>query len=576
MWLFDEDISYVLKLKEEELYMSFPSNKLYTDESSQRKIELMSGSVDDPRLEQSIERKRRWTLSAPSKFDEDFEPTHLFEHFMILGIPPDADLKKEVKPRILFLFPSAPLVFSEDDFNQTVDFCFPNGIEPHGRKYKRKNIFISEFVFRLDSKSIYGVCCHFVINPSRIPFFASEETIQYPYCFCILTRDPILSVHFQYLTYMALLYCRVLNPEGERNVKFHETPEGLTLSYLEEEKGTARWPGTRYPDVLHTELEFFFSMKRSEDRDIKYVLSEDIRLVIPPFNSEIVTIALPTLDVLFSCLSVTNITKLFVALLLEHHTIFKSKDLHLLTLSVLAARALLSPFKIGASLLPIVPNTSRHLPLLEAPFPYIYGITSTSSMPSISLPHNICIVDLDKGTLDDHMLDVELPGQALFIRTIENFLKQDKQYIVAPPPYIKTKDKKVPNQEFIDFLDRVHFYMRPPRYLRCIKPKYVFIPPLVENLLNTFSHHIANKLEGRISPCFVTDSTDCEHPVTIFNKDLFLASVPKDEEAFYQEFTGTQIFTQFCEGKTDKMDEKKRIFSTFGSTSETNSSSNVP
>lgn len=556
--------------------MSYPSNRLYSDDSSQRKIELMSGSVDDPRLEESIERKRRFTLSVSSKFDEFMEPTHLFEHFMILGIPPDADLSKKVEPKIIFLYPSAPLVFSEDDLNQTVDFCFPNGIEPHGLKYKRKNIFISEFVFRLDSKSIYGVCVHFIVNPSRVPFFASDETIIYPYCFCILTRDPILSVHFQYLTYMALLYCRVLNPEGERKIETQEIEDGLTLSYLEQEKGTARWPGTRFPDVLLTELEFFYGMKRSEDRDIKYLLSEDIRLVIPPFNSEIVSIALPTLDVLFSCLSVTNITRLFEALLLEHHTIFKSKDLHLLTLSVLAARALLSPFKIGASLLPIVPNTPRHLPLLEAPFPYIYGVISTSSMPSINLPQNICIVDLDKGTLDDPMLDVELPGQVQFIRTIENFLKQDKQYIVAPPSYIKTKDKKLPNKDFLEFLDRVHFYMRPPRYLKNIKPKYVFIPPLVENILNTFSHHIANKLESRISPCFVTDSTDCEHPVTIFNKDLFLASVPQDEEAFYQEFTGTQIFTQFCEGKTDKMDEKKRIFSTYGSTSENNSSPTVP
>lgn len=543
----------------------------YSD-ASPRKIELLSGSLDDPRLEQSIERKRRFTESSERRSFDDMEPTHLFEHFMILGIPPDFDLTKPLEPRILFLFPAAPLLFSEDDFNQTADFCFPNGIEPHGLTYKRKNIFISEFVFRLDSKSIYGVCVHFIANPARVPFFATDDTIKYPFCFCILTKDPILSVHFQYLTYMTLLYCRVLNPEGERDIQYHEVQDGPTLSYLEEEKGTARWPGTRYPDVLHTELEYFMGMKRADNRDLKYVLSEDLRLVIPPIKTEIVSIALPTLDVLFSCLSVANITKLFEALLLEHHTIFKSKDLHLLTLSVLAARALLSPFKIGASLLPIVPNTPRHLPILEAPFPYIYGITSTSSMPSISLPQNMCVVDLDKGTIDDPMLDVELPGQAQFIRTIENALKQDKQYILAPPPYIKQKDKKVPNKDFLEFLDRVHFYMRPPRYLKFIKPKYVFIPPLVESLLNTFSHHIANKLEGRISPCFVTDSTDCEHPVTIFNKDLFLASVPKDEEAFYQEFTGTQIFTQFCEGKTDKMDETKRMFSTLGSASDPNSS----
>ena len=73
--------------------MSYPSNRLYSDDSSQRKIELLSGSVDDPRLEESIERKRKFTLSSISKFNEDLEPPHLFEHFMILGIPPDADIQ---------------------------------------------------------------------------------------------------------------------------------------------------------------------------------------------------------------------------------------------------------------------------------------------------------------------------------------------------------------------------------------------------------------------------------------------------------------------------------------------------
>ena len=417
-----------------------------SEESSEKRIELVSGSVDDPRLEQSIERKRRYTSSMSFQVDKEDEKPQLFEHFMIVGVPPNIDPNvQEPEPKILFIYPSSPLFFSEDDFNQTVDFCFPNGIQPHGLEYKRKNIFLSEFAFRLDSKTIYGICVHFIANPNRTPFFATEESLKYPFCFCILTRVPLLSVHFQYLTYMVLLYCRVLNPNSERELTIRENDSDETLSYLIKENGTARWPKTRYPDILHNELAYFRSMERATNRDNKYQLSEDMWLIIPPINTSLRSIAMTTLDVLFSCLDIPSITRLFEALLLEHHIIFKSSDLHSLTLSVLAARTLLNPFKIGASLLPIVPNIPKYLQFIEAPFPYIYGVLSTSASPFLSLPQNVCVVDLDNGTVDDPMITEPLPRSSQLNDSIKKVINEHLPLITAPEPFVKEKGKKVSN-----------------------------------------------------------------------------------------------------------------------------------
>ena len=537
------------------------SKQRSSEEGSDRRT-LMSGSVDDPRIEMSIERKRNYTSSVGFQFDQEIGPRELFEHFLVVGIPPDIKEGDTIEPQILFIYPSTPLLFPEDDFNQTINFCFPNGIRPHKLEYKRSNIFLSEFAFRLAgaSTSIYGICVHFIANPRRIPFFASEETLKYPFCFCILTKTPLLSVHFQYLTYMTLLYCRILDPSGKRKEQFPDAEEGTTLSNLEQEHGTARWPNTRYPDVLHDELAYFRSLRALNDRDSKKTLADGMILVIPPIQSDIKSLGMPTMDVLFSCLSVEDIVKLFTALLLEHHTIFRSKHIHLITMSVLAARTLLSPFKIGATLLPIVPNNPTFLQLLESPVPYICGIISTSSSSSISLPDNICIIDLDKGTLADPMLNVTLPRAKDLIHHLNAAIKQYKQAIVVPPLNLPAKNSKSSrNPKYVEFFDSVHYYMRPSQYTRRIKQKYVFVPPLVEDIMRLFSGHIAPKLEKMIKPCFVTDSTDLTNPVTVFNLDLFLASVKSDEEEFYREFCSTTIFQQFCDGKTDEMDITKKM-----------------
>jgi hypothetical protein len=62
-------------------------------------------------------------------------------------------------------------------------------------------------------------------------------------------------------------------------------------------------------------------------------------------------------------------------------------------------------------------------------------------------------------------------------------------------------------------------------------------------------------LETHTSQFFVTDRTDEQHPVTVFNKELFFASLSPQMSPFYFAFSQTTMFQEFID---KKMDEKSR------------------
>lgn len=523
---------------------------------------MSSSTPEESKIERSLKHKRNYSNCSLQK-QCDKSKRKLFEQFLIIGVPPD----ESPKPKILYLYPASPLLFQEDEFNQTIPFCFPNGMKELKQEFSKKTMLLSQFVFRLNGgrDTIYGVCTHLMINPRRIPFFASESTKNYPYCFCILTTNPILSVHFQYLTYLTLLTARAVDnvkrPAIEPTI-CKAKGEVPIFQELEIQDNCGRWKGTRFSQIFLDELSYYRSLRQYVDRDKKYILADNgMSMVFPRVMSDSYSLAMPTLDVLFSNFSLYDIVRLYSALLLEHHTIFISTDLHRLTLSVLAARSLISPFRISASILPVVPNDENFLALLEAPVPYIIGLPSKSCLKGITLPGNVCILNLDQGSFIDNELTSIVPKADDLIRKLQNAINEFQDLIVIPPKRINQNFKQVNNPKYREFINAVHPYMRPPKYLQSISTKYAFIPPLVENILNIFSKHLAPDLENLIKPCFITDSTDINHPVTVFNSDLFLDSIKPKELPFYKQLINTSIFQLFCDGKTDEMDVIKSLIS---------------
>ncbi|KAG5043648.1 hypothetical protein JHK87_007563 [Glycine soja] len=205
--------------------------------------------------------KRQWYRLHPKNLDcvNYKEPESLFEHFVIVGLHPDANLEavehafarrkkweKEkpasldykmlqqqrppeptLEPQLLFKYPPAKkLTMSKKDL---APFCFPEGVKAwllertpslselnelvYGQEHLGKDDL--SFVFTIkaeDNATLYGVCLHvpeIVQRPPGIlgissPFShpsgaCSRFLVSAPRCYCLLTKVPFFELHFEML-----------------------------------------------------------------------------------------------------------------------------------------------------------------------------------------------------------------------------------------------------------------------------------------------------------------------------------------------------------------------------------------
>jgi hypothetical protein len=75
---------------------------------------------------------------------------------------------------------------------------------------------------------------------------------------------------------------------------------------------------------------------------------------------------------------------------------------------------------------------------------------------------------------------------------------------------------------------------------------------LVEAVMGYFRTRLERELEVLMRPCFITDTTDIEHPVAVFNQELFLMSIDEGQRLFYRGFLGTTSFQEFADSKLEE------------------------
>ncbi|XP_010264819.1 PREDICTED: uncharacterized protein LOC104602732 isoform X2 [Nelumbo nucifera] len=206
--------------------------------------------------------KRQWyRLNSKSMERKRYmEPTSLFEHFVIVGLHPDANLeavenafakrktwelemaKSEIdlkmlqyrgpsiptlEPQILFKYPTGKkLALQPKDLPS---FCFPGGVKArllertpsmsdlnevvYGQEHLNKDDLA--FIFSLkvaDSATLYGVCLHVQEIVQRPPGIlggtspisqssgrGSRFLVSAPRCYCVLTRIPFFELHYEML-----------------------------------------------------------------------------------------------------------------------------------------------------------------------------------------------------------------------------------------------------------------------------------------------------------------------------------------------------------------------------------------
>lgn len=524
----------------------------------------------DHSIHRSINQKRLSMsfFSCPIYKPQSIEGKSTFNHFLIIGCPPQNDFanfkdfdQSSPTPEILFIYPSAPLIFSSQEFSTLTHFCFPKGLKKVNDT-KNKRVFISQFAFRLTASAcgdtVFGVCTHINVAPFERIFFADERSKQYVFCFCFLTTNPMFSSIFQYSTFLALWITFNFKyvPHPGAYDKF--TPPTLEMTKvflpgLEFAAGSQRSKSIRIPRSFLQELTWFRTLQPNLQEPQHLTLSSKLHIVVPKLLPYQNYILYPCLDSLFSFLSCDNIVTLFTNLLLEVQTVFVSSNIHSLSLSIIAAVTLLTPFSHNGTIMPIVPSEPQFSALLDSPVPYVCGKLIDRDEEFIA-PTHVFVVDLDHDQVYEQDKIPELPRSKELKQKLKDIIKEHETQISVPPQVIKQgvlkKQTKI-NDKYIEFVKTIGDYVCPRAIINLRYQRYVFTVEVANKIINCFMNAIAPTVESLIKLCFVTETTDISNPVTIFNKDLFLLSVPENDRPFFTAFVNTTMFQDFTDTEAD-------------------------
>ncbi|KAK9820432.1 hypothetical protein WJX72_010300 [[Myrmecia] bisecta] len=209
--------------------------------------------------EDFMQQKREWAKQFKSDQGKAVGwPSHAFENFLVVGLPPTTDVKSVVAdvytaqtakagganmevtpestketqhrgsrgqplpPQILYSYPPEKPVSSE-----VAGFCFPHGVQPvllertpsmsalneviYSQSYQNSDGASFIFVLKVaDNLPLYGVCCYMEEIVHRPPSILKEQfpdsnaplsryLVSAPRCYCFLTHYPFFSLHLKVL-----------------------------------------------------------------------------------------------------------------------------------------------------------------------------------------------------------------------------------------------------------------------------------------------------------------------------------------------------------------------------------------
>lgn len=521
----------------------------------------------DNSIRKSLDMKRMSQCISPNaslKAVSEHKKTP-YDHFLIVGLPLKVDVPENpnLTPKILMMYPSAPLILEPSEYERVVSFCFPNGVQPVP---PGQNYIHDQFVFRINKNvngeqiPVYGICTQFDVTHVRNSFFFDADSSKYLFCICFLTTQPLIAPTFQFSCLLVLWINQKLAYKFHPNpdLKF-DTPseaETVLLPGLRWGGGSQSMNSIRIPRKFLQELDFFYTIELAPfpkilpmDRNNHYMLS------IPALETPDKYILGPSLSYLFSALSVRNITKVYSLMLLDSQLVFISKDPTRLTLSILAAVNILNPFEPCVVIMPVIPNNENFLPLLDSPTPFIIGVVVNEEGLQLHPESEITVINLDTDTIIERKVTPIFPDYEKVEEQINLLFELHKAKIIPPPKFIKKgiiKKDLEDNPDFDAFIERTSGFAFPQLTIYNDPPKYILTEAVNDQVVDAFRKGLPETISYLMNPCFVSDTTDANKPVTIFNHELFVSSINPDWKEFFDLFINTQIFQQFCDIKTDE------------------------
>ena len=457
----------------------------------------------------------------------------IYNHFCIFSKSIEKD------PVLISIYPSNTFFYDINIINSIKDYCFPVNCHEF---FKNSNCFLKQqliFRFLEKERTNYGVCIHFNINKLFPPFFVNENNLNDLFCFIFLTSNPIFSTHFQFLLFLLhfITTNTVSNFTFKSQLIFND--QILPFENLKNFNGISLLPDFKPYKKFYRLLFNYYNLNILKNTEQKIKLNSFFELKIPKFDYDYNLGLITTIDVLFSFVSINHIIKIFFLLILEFPLILISYDLRKLTFSMISLKCLLSPFQISSIFLPIIPNKSEYLTLIESPIPIFCGLHKVS-LNLISIPNSINVFDLDNGHFIQNSFNLNIPYLKDFQNRLNNVLD-----------LFGNNSKILNNKSFNN-----SFYF--PFYFEFLNQKYFFNLDFINKIHYNLSYIFISNLLNILIPCYVTDITDNKNTNAVINMEIFLNSIPIENIQFYQTLSSSSCFIIFCDMIANILENKKK------------------
>lgn len=461
--------------------------------------------------------RNRRLVSHSTHVESIVNCSQVIDQFLLFGVPPNQEADSE--PQLLIAYP--PTKTNDLHMDLVMEMALPTGTNRDYLRSNSKNSIQDQFVFTIVNgpTTLYGICVH--VNPNSVKdecFFASSSTKNTTFAFVLLTKVPAIAAHMTFLYHLVL---SSLNKTPKSDLAAPEPGLSFANDLLEDvqiDDEIAHHVEIEVPKFFGDLIKFYYSLTKDSP---PLTLNREFQIFFPATTDNDAVLCY-VLDTLFSLLSVENIVRVIGSLMLDAQVVVVGSNLHEVTSTVLALQMMVSPMKFCGPVIPVLPDSSEFLHLLESPTPFIIGSAPTISLRDLTFMDSSIFVYLDKRSISVGEY-VNYPCERAIVKKMAQILSKEACKKTAHPFGI-------------------------PLFCRSRNHKYSFSPMVCTMLRKAMQEPLKDLFSDELFSYFVTDrSNELGDGVTIFNSELFFGRVGADDRVFFKSLMESQNFEMFVE-----------------------------
>jgi hypothetical protein len=446
----------------------------------------------------------------------------LFDQFLMFGPTVNSDLA------LLAAYPAVQIF--ETTMAQFMDYCFPTGPSRANLRKCDKERIIDQFVFQLNYSTgvVYGICLH-AQGAALLPYLKKKGSAKMAVALCLLTSVPAFSAHISFLTHLASV---AMGNEPPAHQKWPEAPVFPGLKAVENLKieSLFGWePSVTFAAGFGTEIAWYYHQPPGLQASLS---AEDFGPMAE--GADMGGAMWGALDTLFSVLMPKDILTSVACLLLDGQVLVLGDSLQEITMTVLGLICLIRPFEFAGTVVPIIPSTPGHLQLLNSPSPFLIGCVLTGALREFSFVDTALFIELDKHRVvfSGGQLP-RFPGASQVTSGIHSLLSCRRNTEGGSP---------------FGFPQQMH---------RRQGHKLAFPLRVAEQILAIVQAPLGQITSDLLVCFFVTDLSADDEGITVFNRELFIATVPASDQAFFNMLFDSMSFQLYVEKRIHDFEKER-------------------